>query len=129
MNKAISILVTAALFCAFGCVSPRTSGVVVENGRVCFEDPAFAANIEVIRDARELTHDGFLHAQVTVKNTNRTDYECQYCFEWRGENGMMQTHAPTPWRPALLHGRGTVDLDAVSPLQGTADFRLVIRRR
>ena len=42
---------------------------------------------------------------------------------------MMQKHAPTPWRPILLHGREPVELDAVSPVPDADDFRLVIRRR
>ena len=57
------------------------------------------------------------------------NYECRYRFEWRGANGVMQKHAPTPWRPILLHGREPVELDAVSPVPDTDDFRLVIRRR
>ena len=111
-----------------GCAMLRTSGVVIEKGRLYLEDPAFAANIEVVRDVREKTPEGFLHAQVTVKNANRDDYACQYRFEWRGQNGMIQKHAQTTWRPAVLHGRETMEFDGVSPLQGTEDFRLAIRR-
>ena len=111
-----------------GCLSQDTSGVWVEKGRLHIEDPAFATNIEVAGDARERTGEGFLHAQVSVKNNNRDDFRCQYRFEWRGENGMVQKHAPTPWRPLVLHGREVVDVDAVSPIQGTADFRLKLRR-
>ena len=126
---AIALLAAYCSAALSGCLSARTSGVMVEKGRLFIEDPAFAANIEVVRDMREKTPDGFLHAQVVVKNTNRTDYECQYRFEWVGGNGMKQTHAETPWRPMLLHGRMTTELVAVSPLQGTEDFRLAIRRR
>ena len=129
MNMTSKIVAIASLAMVAGCAMPRTSGVWVEKGRLNIEDPAFAANIEVVRDMREKTPDGFLHAQVVVKNTNRTDYECQYRFEWFGGNGMKQTHAETPWRPMLLHGRMTTELVAVSPLQGTEDFRLAIRRR
>ena len=110
MSKIFSLAAVAVLAALCGCVSPRTSGVVVEKGRIVFEDPAFAANIEVLQDVRERTQEGFLHAQVALKNTNRIDYECQYRFEWRGANGMMQKHAPTPWRPILLHGREPTEL-------------------
>lgn len=120
----------AVVFCAAvaGCVMPRTSGVIVEKGRLYLEDPAFAANIEVMSDAREKTPEGFLHAQVTVKNANRDDYTCQYRFEWRGQNGMIQKHVQAQWRPVVLHGREIMDFDGVSPIQDTEDFRLVIRR-
>ena len=126
-------MLVAALLVAIsmlaGCSFPNTSGVMVEKGRIFIEDPAFAANIEVVRDIREKTQEGFLHAQVTVRNMNRTDYECLYRFEWIRGNGMTQTHAEMPWRPILLHGRATAEVSAVSPVQGTEDFRLAIRRR
>ena len=129
-QRAITLLVVVCAATLTGCISPRTSGIMVEKGRLHVEDPAFAANIELIGDADacEKTPEGFLHAQATVKNTNREDFYCQYRFEWRGKNGMMQTQAPTPWRPKVLHGRETVELEAVSPIQGTEDFRLVVRR-
>lgn len=129
MNKMFAYASLLALSVLAGCSFPKTSGMMVEKGRLFIEDPAFASNIEVVRDIREKTPEGFLQAQVVVKNTNRTDYECQYRFEWFRGNGMKQTHAETPWRPILLHGRETAEMSAVSPLQGTEDFRLAIRRR
>lgn len=129
MNKMFAYASLLALSVLAGCSFLKTSGMMVEKGRLFIEDPAFASNIEVVRDIREKTPEGFLNAQVTVKNTNRTDYECQYRFEWFRGNGMKQTHAETPWRPILLHGRETAEMSAVSPLQGTEDFRLAIRRR
>ena len=129
MNRIFVCLSALSLSVFAGCSFPRTSGVMVEKGRLFIDDPAFASNIEVVRDIREKTPEGFLHAQVTVKNTNRTDYECQYRFEWIRGNGMKHTHADTPWRPILLHGRETAEMSAVSPLQGTEDFRLAMRRK
>ena len=124
------IVVMSAVFAVtlLGCLTSRTSGVMVERGRLFVEDPAFAANIEVIRDACGKTNEGFLHAQVTLKNTNRDDFRCQYRFEWRDANGMIQTHQSSLWYPLLLHGREVKDLDAVSLQQNAADFRLAIRR-
>ena len=111
-----------------GCLSPKTSGVWVEKGRLYIEDPAFALNLDLVQDAMGRTPEGFLHVQVTVQNTDQRDYPCQYRFEWKTAQGLVQTHAQTPWRPIVLHGRDVVPLEAVSPLQGTADFRLCIRR-
>jgi uncharacterized protein YcfL len=125
----VAAAVLAALLAASGCLRGNlTSGVAAENGRLAIEDPAFAMNLELEQDARTRTNEGFLHAQVTLKNTNRQDYPCQYKFEWFDEAGMAMKHASTPWRPLVLHGRETKDLDAVAPIQGAADFRLKIRR-
>ena len=100
----------------------------VASGNKYIEDAAFATNIDIVQDSMERTPEGFLHVQVTVRNSNQHDYRCQYRFEWKTEQGMVQTHAHMPWRPAVLHGRDVTPLEAVSPLQGTADFRLSIRR-
>ena len=124
--KLLAVLCIAAAFS--GCLSPKTSGVWVEKGRLYIEDAAFATNIDIVQDSMERTPEGFLHVQVTVRNSNQHDYRCQYRFEWKTEQGMVQTHAHMPWRPAVLHGRDVTPLEAVSPLQGTADFRLSIRR-
>ena len=123
--KFIAVLFAVALA---GCLSPKTSGVWVEKGHLYIEDAAFALNLELVQDAMERTPEGFLHVQVTVQNTNQQDYPCQYRFEWKTKQGMVQTHASTPWRPVVFHGRDVVPLEAVSPLQGTDDFRLSIRR-
>lgn len=128
MKKFSLVLLVLAYWSIVGCLQPRTSGVVVENGRLFIEDPAFAANIDLIKDACEKTSEGFLHAQVTLKNNNRSDYKIQYQFEWRGANGIMQKHAVTPWRPLVLLGRMSDEIFATSPLQDTVDFRLKIRR-
>ena len=129
MKRHIIVFLSAVCVVSLsGCLSSRTSGMMVERGRLFIEDPAFAANIEVVRDACGKTNDGFLHAQVTLKNTNRDDFRCQYRFEWRDANGMIQTHQSSLWCPLLLHGREVKDLDAVSLQQNAADFRLALRR-
>ena len=125
-HKLLVVLCAAAALA--GCLSPKTSGLWVEKGRLYLEDAAFATNLDIVQDAMERTPEGFLHVQVTVRNANQHDYRCQYRFEWKTDQGMVQTHAHTPWRPAVLHGRDVTPLEAVSPLQGTADFRLSIRR-
>ena len=127
--SSIAKLVFMFVLCTLlGCLSSRSSGIGVEKGRLYVEDSSFALNLNLIQDLREKTAEGFLHAQVAVKNTNHQDYRCQYRFEWKTAQGLVQKHAATQWRPIVLHGRETVTLDAVSPVQGTEDFRLVIRR-
>ena len=126
--KINKIAFAVAALAIAGCLSPRTSGVWVEKGHLYIEDAAFALNLDLVQDAMERTPEGFLHVQVTVQNTNQQDYPCQYRFEWKTKQGMVQTHASTPWRPVVFHGRDVVPLEAVSPLQGTDDFRLSIRR-
>lgn len=129
MKVLIYFLFSAGVLMTSGCFTQKTSGVMVQNGKIIVEDSVFAKNIKIIKDVKEKTSNGFLHVQVSVQNTNRTDFECQYRFEWIRTNGMVQKHAPMLWRPIVFHGREVVELDAVSPIKNTEDFRLLIRKK
>lgn len=126
--KVLSIACVAVTCLVCGCLSPKTSGVVVEKGRLLVHDPSFALNLEMVQDARERTPEGFLHVQAKVQNTNQVDFRCQYRFEWKTPQGLVQTHAMTPWRPVVMHGRDETVFEATSTVAGTDDFRLAIRR-
>ena len=130
-NKLVAGLMGVALVAVCGCAS--TAGVWVdinidEDNKLHVEDPAFAANINVIKVFHETTPEGFLHAQVEVKNTNRTDYKCQYRFEWIRAGGMTQPHSEMSWRPILLHGCTPTRLEGVCTVKDARKFRIVIRR-
>ncbi len=128
MHKVFVAVSVLALSAVAGCAFRNTSGVMVEKGRIDIEDPAFATNVEVVRDVMERNRRGFLHAQVVLKNTNRSDYRCQYRMEWRDRNGMIQKHQASPWTNLEMRGREEVEIDEVSTLDDSADFRLKIRR-
>ena len=126
--KILSIACVVATCLVSGCLSPKTSGVAVEKGRLLIHDPSFALNLEMVQDARERTPEGFLHVQATVRNTNQVDFRCQYRFEWKTVQGLVQTHAMTPWRTVVMHGRDETVFEATSTVQGAEDFRLAVRR-
>lgn len=123
----LPLMLSAMVFVA-GCLSPRTSGVVVEKGRMLVHDASFALNLDMVSDTMKRTPEGFLWVQAKVRNTNQTDFKCQYRFEWKNPGGMTQTHALTPWRPIVMHGRDETVFEAVSTIQGIDDFRLAVRR-
>ena len=128
MNMTSKIVAIASLAMVAGCAMPRTSGVWVEKGRLNIEDPAFAANIKVINVSHEKTPEGFLHAQVEVENTNRTDYKCQYRFEWIRIGGMTQKHSEMSWSPITLQGRTPTRLEGACTVRDADQFRFFIRR-
>lgn len=130
-SKLVAGLIGIALAAAYGCAN--TAGIWVDididkENTLHVEDPAFAANIKAIRAFQEKTPEGFLHAQVEVQNTNRTDYKCQYRFEWIREGGMSQTHSEMSWHPITLLGRTPTKLDGVCTVKDAEKFRIFIRR-
>lgn len=127
-SKTLKIASVLCVTLLGGCLHPaKNSGVTVVGGKVFIYDPSFAVNIQLVKDDITQTPQGFLRVQTTLQNTNHEDWNCQYRFVWFDANGMEQTHAPTVMRPCVLHGKQMTVLEGVSPLQGTAGFRLELR--
>ena len=110
-----------------GCMSARTAGLSAEKGVLKVEDRAFASCIEVVQDQTTIIDGGFLKAQVTVRNTDKRNFDCQYRFVWKDKDGLTLKGADTLWRPLILHGREEAIVQGVSPVPRAADYRLVIR--
>lgn len=128
IKQCVAVLIVAAsmLFLA-GCLSPRTDGFAVEKGRLQLDNVPFSLNLNVVQDAMYRTDEGFLRVQVTVRNENRQDFDCQYRFIWKDKSGITLTHAQTVWKPLVLHGQQQTVVEGVSPVPGADDFRLVVR--
>ena len=110
-----------------GCLSPRTDGFAVENGHLQLDNVPFSLNLNMIQDAMYRTEEGYLRVQVTVRNENRQDFDCQYRFLWKDKAGLVLTHAQTVWKPLVLHGKQQTVVEGVSPVLGAEDFKLVLR--
>ena len=107
-----------------GCRHYDNSGEVVQRGKLTIYDPSFAVNLNLLQEAFVRTPEGFLRVQVTVENTNERNFSGNYRFVWYDGNGLVQTGASTRARPFVLRGRETTVLEAVSPVPGTADYKL-----
>ena len=130
--KSSHVLPLCIVFCALcivfsGCMSPVSSGVSAEKGILQFENGFFSSRIKVIGDQTVKLDGDFLKAQVTVQNSGKRDLNCQYRFVWKDKHDMTLTSAETLWLPLNLHGREKSVLEAICPVPGAADFRLVLR--
>ena len=121
------VLVLPVFAICAGCLSPVTSGVSAEGGRLSVENRAFASRLEIVRDQTTMSDKGFLKAQVTLRNRESRSAAMQYRFVWKDSSGMVMKSAETVWTPLPLHGREEAVLEAVCPVPGAADFRLVVR--
>lgn len=113
--------------CSGGCLSRKSAGVAAERGILQVEDRTFATRLDVVQDQTVMLDDGFLKAQVTLKNTGMRDATFQYRFLWKDRDGLMLKRAETLWTPLALHGREEAVVEGICPVPGAADFRLVIR--
>lgn len=119
-----SVLSVAALT---SCMSPVTSGVSAEKGRLEFENAFFSSRIKIVEDKTVKLDSGFLKAQVTIRNSGKRDLNCQYRFIWKDKHDMTLSSAETLWLPLNLHGREERAVEAICPVPDAADLRLVIR--
>ena len=123
------LVLLSLLACCAGCLAPKTAGVSAERGRLVVEDRAFASRIELVEDRTKVIDlgDGFLKTQVALRNRDSRDFTCQYRFTWKDADGLTLKSAESVWTPLPLHGREEAVLEAVCPVPGAADFRLVVR--
>jgi uncharacterized protein YcfL len=91
------------------------------------ENRAFASRVEVLRDQTVFTDEGFLKAQVTVRNTSKRDTRALYRFTWKDRDGLTLKNADTRWMPLTLYGREEAVIEAICPVPKATDFRLVLR--
>lgn len=122
-------LFLAVALCAglSGCLAPVTSGISAERGHLVFENAGFASRIEAVQDKTVMTDGGFLKAQVSLRNREQRDIRAQYRFTWKDKDGLVLTSADTVWTPLPLYGREEAVVEAICPVPGAADFRLVLR--
>lgn len=127
MKRIVIIILGIIISLCSGCLTPRTDGMSVEKGRLQIDNVPFSLNLEMIQDAMYKTNEGFLSVQVTLQNKNREDFECQYRFIWKDKDGLTLTHALSPWKPLVLHGKQKTIVEGVAPLGAATDFKLAVR--
>ncbi len=123
--KIATFAIAAAL--SVGCLSPKTAGISAEKGILKIEDRGLASHVELVQDQTKVIDGGFLKAQVTIRNTDKRDFECQYRFSWKDKDGLTLKGAETLWMALPLYGREESVIQGISPVPGAADYRLVIR--
>ena len=126
MKRPILLLPIFAIL-AGGCLSAATSGTRIDDGTIISNNPAFASHFKAHLDASVVTPEGFRRVQVRLENLERANRQLQYRFQWLDEHGMTMTAAKPLWKVLTVHGRDIVDLEAICPIQGAADFRLDLR--
>ena len=126
MKRPILLLPIFAIL-AGGCLSAATSGTRIDDGTIISNNPAFASHFKAHRDASVVTPEGFRRVQVRLENLERANRQLQYRFQWLHEHGRTMTAAKPLRKGLTVHRRAVVDLEAICPIQGAADFRLDLR--
>lgn len=134
-NILASLLAIATAFALTACQSPKTAGYSVraaETGDDALEtclkvDNGSLANaLRVASMHTSTTLDGRLKVQVSILNTTRRDYPCQYKFRFFDADD-LELSANRPWQSIVFHGGEEARLSATAPDPGSASFQIHVR--
>ncbi len=129
MKKVFFILMAAVLFsgCSLSSLH-RTDGVGMRDGYLIVDNKCLSADVAIVGDRTGRNEFDFFHVQVVVKNATINDFRCQYQITWYDENGLLLTHASSPWKDIMFYGKEEKAINAVCPVPAGKDYRLSVRR-
>lgn len=121
------VLLGVALLALGGCYT-RTSGIIVDNGKIIVNEWRIANKIEYVGEITAKTELGFSRAQVEIVNKKRYDYRFQYKFTWFDADGLVIDETANVWKTDLVHGLDSAWLEAVCESPRAAKYRISIRK-
>lgn len=131
--KILTVLAGAFCVALTGCQTIQTGGVEVtveEYGpmKLRVDDRHFAGQISVENAKLRRTDDGFIIADVLIRNCQAVDVCLEYKFSFYDSDGMSVQSGGRAWEQKVLHGGELVSLTATGPEKTVAKFVLRLRR-
>ena len=134
--RSLLIVASVAMCCVAttGChTTTSTAGIEVsvpENGAmsVRVDDATFARKFSVEGAETRRGDDGFIVANVFVRNTKGDDAYMQYKFYFYDADGFAVQPALRPWEQAVIHGGELYPISATGPEPRVVKFVLRMRR-
>ena len=134
MKKLAAFAVLVLIFGA-GCVSNSTGGLEValaEGGgqaTIRIDDKKINKLISVENTIVRRRENGFLEANVQVRNCSKNVLSIQYKFKWFDADGMEVQPGGRPWELKTdVHGGEQVTLSATAPEKSGVKFLLRLRQ-
>ena len=137
---ALVVLMLAIGGCKVTKICNSTGGMEIaqtegETARTNVDDPCFREWLTVESAVATRTADGFLTAQVELRNIHRDldddgredDLGAQYQILWFDAKGLSVQPDATTWRRVIWHGGQAVSLSATAPDASAARYVLRLR--
>jgi len=102
-------------------------------------DPKFAKHLVIhnepladdiiISDMHTRTVGGLLQVSVVLENLTSTDQNIQYQFSWFSSDNFEVEQGSESWTPATLHGKSTIQMQALAPNQSVTTYKVNVREQ
>ena len=80
-----------------------------------------------ILDLRSVLVGNIMKVQATLRSKDKDTLSFQYRFEWYDAGGLEINSGAGSWKPVMLNGSETKNIQAVAPDQRAKEFKLEIR--
>ena len=100
-------------------------------------DPKFAKHLvlhnEALADKIMITAmntrrtGGLLEVNVVLTNQSATSQSIQYQFSWYDSDSFEIEQGKSPWTPAVLHGKASLNMQAVAPNDTVTTYKVNVR--
>ena len=133
MNKLIRTslpLVLGTSLLLGGCAVNETASVSVdgtEKTQIIESNSGFlAASLEVI-DTKVGSAGDLMKAQVTIKNSSRSDLNFRYKFKWLDKDDFEIAIDGRPWTPLSITAYESKSVQAIAPNPTATGFRILVQ--
>jgi len=141
MNTRMTTVAAIVLACctiAGGCTTTTSSNVaevyavagpggqIEVRKNIVVNRPWLAERLE-FGDIRTRMTGEFLEVQVAVTNTQSKTRQIEYSFEWYDADGFRVEAVGSTWKPRVIYGKQTVELQSIAPTPAAKTAKLFVR--
>ena len=101
-------------------------GMIEVRKNVVVNRPWLAQRLEFGEMRTRKTGD-FLDVQVDVTNTQSRTRQIEYSFEWYDADGFRIEAVGSSWKPKVVYGKQTVQLQSVAPTAAATTAKVFVR--
>lgn len=101
-------------------------GAPTLNTQVAYQSAGLKGEVEIVNIASVRSGD-LMMAQVTLRSREKDTLALQYNIEWFDLNGMSVNAASLSWKPLLLYGKDTKNIQGLAPDSRGRQFKLNLR--
>lgn len=131
-----TLLLTGLAITSIGLAGCTTSGIVAKGNPS--GDPEYAKHLVIHNEAladkiiiqamhTRTSKNGSLEVSLVLANLSSTDKSVQYRFSWYDADNFEVEQGGQAWTPALLHGKSSINMQALSPNSSATTYKLDVK--
>ena len=131
-----TFLLTSLAIASIGLVGCTTSGMVAKGNppgdpeyakHLIIHNEALASKIIIQEMNTRTAKSGSLEVSLVLANLSSSDKNIQYRFSWYDADNFEVEQGGRAWTPALLHGKSSINMQALSPNPSVTSYKLDVK--